>query len=180
MQITSPLEPFWHKSIKNGLPNCLTIAGSMTQHMQQASECCLQVKLLAQAWQSPRLSEALMLAISKYSCVMAREVHLLCEDEICMFARSLFPVDALFGRGWQLQYLGEKPLGPLLFSDPKLHRSPFDFAILRAGDEDYDKATAHLTVKPDLLWARRSVFYWQQKELMVEEVFLPSSLWMSS
>ena len=107
---------------------------------------------------------------------MVREVYLLFDDQICMFARSLFPIATLLGKGWQLQYLGEKPLGTLLFGDPNLDRSPFDFALLRAGDEDYDKAIMHLRVKPKTLWARRSVFYWQQKELMVEEVFLPHLL----
>jgi chorismate--pyruvate lyase len=178
MQIIHPLEPIWHDNLSQ-VPTQLRATGSMTHYMQQRSERCFQVKLLAQTWQNPRSSEALALSISKYSSVLLREVYLLCDDVVCMFARCLFPTDALFGKSWQLQYLGEKPLGELLFNDPKLRRSPFEFALLRAGDEDYAKATAHLSVKPDLVWARRSIFCWQQKELMVEEVFLPGLIFDS-
>lgn len=170
------LEPVWHKNTQPEMPSELTIADSMTKYMQQASKQSFQVKLLAQTFKNPRPSEAFLLSISKYRGVMVREVYLLCDDQICMFARSLFPIDTLFGKGWQLQYLGEKPLGSLLFNDPKLGRSPFDFVKLHFWDEDYEKATTHLAIKPDFLWARRSVFYWHQKELMVEEVFLPHFL----
>ena len=171
-----PLEPVWHKNMQPDMPGGLAVLGSMTERMQQASKQCFQVKPLSQTFKSPRQSEALLLSISKYKGLMVREVYLLCDDQICMFARSLFPIATLFGKSWQLQYLGKKPLGTLLFSDPNLGRSPFDFALLRDGDEDYHKATMHLRVKPKTLWARRSVFYWQQKELMVEEVFLPHLL----
>lgn len=171
-----PLEPAWHKNTQPGMPSELTALGSMTKRMQQASKQCFQVKLLAQTFKNPRPSEALLLSVSKYKGVMVREVYLLCDDQICMFARSLFPIATLFGKSWQLQYLGEKPLGALLFSDPKLCRSSFDFAKIYPCDEDYGKATSHLAIKPDFLWARRSIFYWQQKELMVEEVFLPHFL----
>ena len=150
--------------------------GSMTQRMQALSERCFEIKQISQTWQRPRASEAKRLALSKYSSLQVREVYLLCDNEICMFARSLFTVDALFGRGWQLQYLGDKPLGALLFKDPRLARGAFEFALLHAGDEDYEKASADLLVKPPTLWARRSIFYWQQKELLVQEVFLPQLL----
>ena len=173
MHIIYPREPLWRKSLPYCLPAQLIASGSMTKYMEEVSEQCLQVKLLAQSWQNPRPSEALALGISRYSCVMAREVYLLCDNEICMFARSLFPVGILPGRGWQLQYLGENPLGLVLFGDPKLHRSPFDFAILHPNNEDYNKATNCLEKKPNFLVARRSIFCWQQKKLMVEEVFLP-------
>jgi chorismate--pyruvate lyase len=173
MQNMYPREPLWRKKTPYYLPAQLISTGSMTKYMQNRSEQCFQVKLLTQSWQNPRPSEALALGISKYSCVMVREVYLLCDNAISMFARSLFPVGILPGRGWQLQYLGESPLGLVLFSDPKLHRDPFDFAILNSNNEDYNKATGHLIIKPDLLPARRSIFCWQKKKLMVEEVFLP-------
>lgn len=173
MQMTYSHEPLWRKSLPCRLPAELITTGSMTKYMQDLSEQCFQVKLLTQSWQNPRPSEALALSISKYSSVIAREVYLLCDNESCMFARSLFPVGILPGRGWQLQYLGENSLGLILFSDPKLQRSSFEFAILDANNEDYKKATNYLEIKPNFLVARRSVFCWQKKNLMVEEVFLP-------
>lgn len=176
MQIIYSLEPAWHKSAQAWMPAAIAIKGSMTKHMQQVSERCFQVKLLTQAFGNPRASEALQLKLSKYSAVMIREVYLLCDGKISMFARSLFPLDVLLSEGWRLWKLGENPLGPVLFSDPKLLRNPFEFAILRDSDADYDKATQHMTVKPDFLWARRSVFRWQGKKLMIEEVFLPDLL----
>ena len=107
--------------------------------------------------------------------VLIREVLLYCDDIPKVFARSLLPLSSLTGEEQHLADIGNQPLGQVLFKNPALQRRNIEVSFF----EHPSCLTKliqelNLPVQP-LLWGRRSVFYLQDKPLMVAEVFLPGA-----
>lgn len=105
--------------------------------------------------------------------VLVREVLLFCDQQPHVFARSLLPLKSLTGEQKALASLGDKPLGQVLFNNPKLHRE-----ILEVAEVLPTPRVGELLAMLDLnqrhnLWGRRSLFTIEHKPLMVAEVFLP-------
>lgn len=105
---------------------------------------------------------------------MVREVELLCNGIPQVYARTLIPEKSLTGRANQLQGLGSKPLGALLFSDPTTKRSRIEYARLTAGDRLYQRAICSMNEPVRRLWGRRTLFCYAGKPLLVNEIFLPA------
>lgn len=110
------------------------------------------------------------------SQVLVREVILFCDDRPQVFARSLLPLTSLTGEEQALANLGEQPLGQVIFSKPNLCRK-----AIEVGQFDHQSTVAQLVKTLELemtesLWGRRSLFYLDEKPLVVAEVFLPHSL----
>lgn len=80
-----------------------------------------RVQLLGQH-QVPLLADERRWLGEQQSCVV-REVILWCDDQPWVFARSVFPLQALAQQQLRLQDLGAKPLGEHLFKQPDLTRS---------------------------------------------------------
>lgn len=91
--------------------------------------------------------------------VYLREVQLIVDDQICVVARSVIPLQTLSGREKRLLRLGNKPLGEYLFAHPHMRRGPLEL-----------KTSAGRGGQPR--YARRSVFYLSGKPLMVSEAFV--------
>jgi chorismate--pyruvate lyase len=104
---------------------------------------------------------------------MVRDVVLICDDSPWVFARTLIPASTLKGPARRLMLLGEKPLGAVLFSDPKVIRGNTMFARLTPGHTLFDVACEHLEHQPELLWGRRTLFYLAKRPILVNELFLP-------
>jgi chorismate--pyruvate lyase len=104
---------------------------------------------------------------------LVRDVVLLCDDAPWVFARTLIPVSTLKGPARRLMLLGEKPLGAVLFSDPKVIRGNTLFARLTPGHTLFDVACEHLEHQPERLWGRRTLFYLANRPILVNELFLP-------
>jgi chorismate--pyruvate lyase len=69
--------------------------------------------------------------------------------------------------------LGEKPLGAVIFSAPKVRRGITQYARLLPRHPLYAAATAHVATKPRELWGRRTLFYLSGRPILVNEIFLP-------
>lgn len=138
--------------------------GSLTQRLIDASDGDFRVELVFQGWSHPRRSEALALGIHPRQRVLIREVRLIGRGRTWVHARSIIPASTLTGPQRRLRYLGERPLGAVLFRDPAMRRGPIETCLL----------PRHLLTRR--LWARRSVFYLDGKPLLVSEVFLPALL----
>jgi chorismate--pyruvate lyase len=110
--------------------------------------------------------------MAPHALALVREVELCCGEQPWVFARSLIPLQSLQGAGRRLQFLGDRPLGSLLFSDPKATRGPMEFARLLPGHCLYEKALANRAQRPAQLWGRRTLFFFAGKPLLVNEVFL--------
>src|SRR5215471_11178963 len=65
--------------------------GSMTMRLRQACRQSFKVNQCFQSWQRPRYSEAKILGQSERQLAVIREVELLCDGEIWVSARSVFP-----------------------------------------------------------------------------------------
>lgn len=108
--------------------------------------------------------------------VLVREVFLHCGDTPMVYAYSVLPLGALHGPWKRLGRLGDKPLGLVLFNDPRVRRSPLEFKKLGPHHPLYRRACRGSAACPAHLWARRSTFRLGGGAIRVTEVFLPTVL----
>ncbi|MBQ0757767.1 MAG: chorismate lyase [Amphritea sp.] len=136
-------------------------SGSLTRHLMQASNGDFRVEVVRQLWHRPTRSEALALGISPRQMALIREVQLIGLGQPWVFARTIIPATTLTGKQRQLNTLGNRSLGTVLFRDPTMRRGPLQISKLRLSNNE-------------TVWARRSVFRLANKPLLVAEVFLPA------
>lgn len=167
----------WHHYQRNPLiqidqlwRSWLLDRGSLTQRLINASNGDFRVRKLQQSWQYPTPSEAACLGLKPRQLAMVREVELLCHNQPWVYARSVFPQATLTGRLRSLKKLDTRPLGALLFSEPSMRRSHFEVAALNnANLANYFSSTSDR-----FAWGRRSLFFIDEKPLLVAEIFLPA------
>lgn len=135
--------------------------GSLTQHLLQASNGDFKVEVVRQLWAQPTRSEALALGISPRQIALIREVQLVGLGQPWVFARTIIPVTTLTGKQRELNFLGSRSLGTVLFRDPTMRRGALQISRLKLKSGE-------------AVWARRSVFQLANKPLLVAEVFLPA------
>ena len=148
-------------------------SGSLTQRLRCACAGRFRVRVLHQGWTRPGRDEARVLGLRLDAWAWTREVQLLCDERPWVFARSLIPARTLRGRGRRLTQLGTRPLGQVLFTDPGVRRGPVEIARIVAGQRLHQQAFAGLAEPPDAIWGRRSVFWIEERPLLVCEIFLP-------
>jgi chorismate--pyruvate lyase len=170
-----PHTAFWHTPLllaPRHLREWLSARGSLTErliaHFPQFS-----VHVLAQGFQRPHADERTILGLAQNRAEVAcREVLLCSQGQALVFAHSVTRRASLkhgfhlFGRA------GSRPLGALLFANPKIHRSHLAWCKLNRRHPLWQKAVAVVGPQPSELWARRSVFYVENDQLLVTEVFL--------
>ena len=144
--------------------------GSLTQRLIDASNGAFQVRILRQGWQRPSCSEAQCLGLKPRQLAIVREVELLCFGQPWVYARSVFPQHTLTGRLRSLKKLDTRPLGALLFSDPSMQRSHFEIAALN----NPKLANYFNDNSNNFAWGRRSLFFLDEKPILVAEIFLPA------
>jgi chorismate--pyruvate lyase len=171
------IKNIWHSPNHfklNELPlrNWLLDNTSLTQRLRKHCKTEFKVKLLEQNWQYPLAKEIRLLKLSLKEYVRIRHVYLYCQDKPCVFAKTLIPQSTLSGKYRRLARLGTLPLGTILFAHNSLQRSELQIARLQPRDDLYQLAIANLENPPPFLWARRSIFYLDNKSLLVYEVFL--------
>ena len=146
-------------------PQCwqrwLTDRASLTQHLITASQDHFRVEVVRQGWARPTRSEAQELGIPMRQLALIREVHLLGNDQVWVYARSIIPASTITGRERQLSHVGNRSLGTILFTDPTMRRGPLQITRLKLTNQQK-------------VWARRSTFFLSGKPLLVCEVFLPA------
>ena len=156
------IDPLWH--------SWLLDRGSLTQRLIKASNGAFRVRKLHQSWQYPTPSEAACLGLKPRQLAMVREVELLCHNQPWVYARSVFPQATLTGRLRCLKKLDTRPLGALLFSEPSMRRTHFEVAALN----NADLANYFTSSSDRFSWGRRSLFFIDEKPLLVAEIFLPA------
>ncbi len=132
------------------------------------------MRLLHQGWGTPLNTESRILKMRRGMLALVRDVELLCDHTPWVFARTLIPVSSLKGAAQRLTQLGEKPLGAVLFSDPKVTRGATQVARLLPRQPLFETACHDLSEKPDYLWGRRTLFYMGKRPILVNEIFLPT------
>ncbi|HSC66847.1 MAG TPA: chorismate lyase [Cellvibrio sp.] len=152
------------------LQDWLLDSGSLTARLIAKSDGQFRVRVLRQFIGVPRLDERQILGMQRSTLALVREVILYGEDQPWVFARSLLPLASLTGSLRHLRKQNNRPLGAFLFSQPQLTRSPIALARI---SRDHTYVPGEL-MGAEPLWGRRSVFYLEQKPLLVSEVFLPA------
>ncbi len=150
----------------------LTDRGSLTARLKGFCPGRFSVVVLGEQWVRPDPSEARLLKVRHDQKVLLRQVHLMCGDQLCVYARSVIPLSTLKGRHRRLLFLGDRPLGEYLFKSPTLQRGRIEWGSLTPGSALYK------TAMPDggsgePVWGRRSLFRIDSKSLLVSEFFLP-------
>jgi len=170
------LDSLHTQQIPVSLRSFLFDIGSTTRRIQREYGVTTKVNILRQDWRTPSFNEAQKLRIPRCQSTLIRETYLSCQDKIWMYARAVFPQKLFVGKMRSLLYkLDEQPLGKLLFCEPSMQRSEFEFAALCSRHAEYQWATQQQAA-PNLLWARRSIFLLQAKPLLLTEVFFPAIL----
>lgn len=150
----------------------LTDRGSLTARLMAHSHR-FRVLPLRQQLASVNQDEADLLQLPPQRQALVREVLLLCDEQPAIFAHSIIGSDEL-RRTWRfVARLGNRPLGAVLFADPRIQRQPLHYKALDARHPLYRRAAEQLPQVPSRLWARRSLFTLNHAPLLVTEVFLP-------
>ena len=137
----------------------------------------IEIELLNHEWTLKTFEETYPYVI-KTEPLFLREIYMRCDDVPWWYARTLIPKTTYHLRQSRLDALGACPLGDLLYHDPLIVRTPFEYSALSPSTPEYKQALSHLPLCSgiDLLWARRSIFWIEKKPLFLMEVFLPTLL----
>lgn len=173
-------EPVWYfrRELRQGqvpvdLADWLFDAGSLTARLSASCPGQFRVAVQSQLWRTPQHNEIRRLGMRERQMSLVREVYLYCGTCPMVFARTVIPRQTLRGRQKHLSGLGSRSLGSVLFADPQMRRDELEVARIHRDHRLYHKAISLLDKVPDSIWGRRSVFYLDDKPLLVSEIFLP-------
>ncbi|QUN05818.1 chorismate lyase [Shewanella yunxiaonensis] len=159
-QVSFPVSP---------LKDWLIADGSLTQRLKQ---CCEQfeVQLLGERELTPLPGEWPDITQQLW----IREALLCLDGRPWIFARTLAPLTL---SQQQLQHLGNRPLGELLFSDSQCHAGMMEWGLAPATGNIQQLARALGQVEGVTeIWGRRRHFSYRQQPLVVAEFFLPEAV----
>ena len=174
--ITSPLiSPLWLEQRHLRVPpeaqtlDWLFDQGSLTRRLTALSDGSFSVVPLFEGWQPLRQDECAALNLPQASVGWVREVYLRGHEQPWVFARSVAAKSALEDGGLNMDELGTRSLGELLFCDQAFERGPLQVC-------GYPREWLPSTDQSEGLWGRRSLFSRGALSVLVAEVFLPK-LW---
>lgn len=136
--------------------------GSLTAHLEQRAGQAIRVKIIHECHQPIDRQTKKLLGLPSHRPALAwvREVELFGNEKTAWVrAKSIFPLPSLTGNAKRLRHLKRTPIGYVMFK--KNRRLPHKRTIF------YDKDSQ--------LWGRNTVYDWQGRKILVQEVFLLSS-----
>ena len=156
------------------LPAAQTLAwlfdeGSLTRRLTALSHDAFSVTPLFEGWQVLRDDECATLQLPTGSEGWVREVYLRGHGEAWVFARSVAARSALQDGGLNMDELGSRSLGELLFCDQAFQRRAIEVC-------HYPRQWLPAECQASGLWGRRSRFDRGALSVLVAEIFLPA-LW---
>lgn len=172
-------EPVWkptahqRHTIPNDYLHWVQDSGSLTKKLVNKANGHFSVSVLTQSIRSIPLSEKKLLQSSLQQWALVREVVLYGNNTPWVYARTAIPLSTLKGPLRRLHYLGNRPLGEQLFTDPTMQRGQLEAAkIYPHHIPDAIVGSGHAVSQNT--WGRRSVFYLSSQPLLVSEIFLPA------
>ncbi len=166
-----PARPFFVGQAPKRLQSWLTDNESLTKKLICHCAGQFRVRVQREYWQRPLPSEAAQLGLARGSITFIREVHLTCDEQRWVFARTIIPLKTLRGALPQLTQLGTQPLGAVLFANRSVTRGALQVAQIKSLHYMYNEATLGST-QTSALWGRRSLFFLHGAPLLVNELFL--------
>ena len=149
--------------------------GSLTRQIQQHCKN-FRVEPVFQSLSKACEDEIAILKLRSRELAHVREVFLYCGKTPVVFAHSVVARKNLRGAWHDLNKLGNKSLGTVLFTNPAIKRTPLSFRKLNLAHPLFHRACKSMRFEPDNLWARRSLFTLHGQPILVTEVFLPAIL----
>jgi chorismate--pyruvate lyase len=147
-------------------------SGSLTRRLKHLCGGGFRVRLLRQAWDKPFADESRALKLAMGRRAVVREVALQWGDRPLVLARSVIPAKTLRGVDRRLAHLGTRPLGEILFADPRMHRKHLELTEL--APERWRKDCPGTGAIARRVWGRRSLYgLGAGHTLLVAEFFLP-------
>ncbi|PWB30324.1 chorismate--pyruvate lyase [Pseudomonas sp. SDI] len=146
--------------------------GSLTRRLTRLSADHFSVTPLVEGWQTLRADECLALGLTPGSQGWVREVYLRGHGQPWVFARSVAGRAALLDGGLDLEALGSRSLGELLFCAEGFARQAIEVCHYPAAWLPTEHAEANL-------WGRRSRFDRGALSVLVAEIYLPA-LWQAA
>lgn len=134
----------------------------------------LRVVVLSETMEIPLLNEREKLGMQADEQAWVRCVLLKCANKNWVYARTIIPNFIAKNPWYDVQYLGTKPLGEVLFENAGIWRSEFEFSSNKLDYWPYlvdNLANKDQLTRPG--FARRSLFKQQNASLLLTEVFLP-------
>ncbi len=172
------LVPVWlPQSRLAPLPDAQTLGwlfdeGSLTRRLTRLSNDGFSVTPLFEGWQTLREDECAALDMPAKSEGWVREVYLRGHGQAWVFARSVAARSALQDGGLNMDELGSRSLGELLFCDQAFQRRAIEVCRYPLEWLPAESRTAGL-------WGRRSRFDRGALSVLVAEIFLPT-LWLAA
>jgi chorismate--pyruvate lyase len=168
----NPVRSSQSHHIPPGAESWLFEPGSLTQRLRALCGPDFRVRLLRQDWGRPFPDEAQALGIVRARRAVVREVLLQCGDRPLVAARSVIPAETLRGAGHSLARLGTRPLGEILFRDPRLERTHLELCAVEP--RQWRRGLSGLAVPAARVRGRRSWYRIGAGRLLVAEFFLPA------
>lgn len=172
------LVPVWlPQSRLTPLPDAQTLdwlfdEGSLTRRLTRLSNDGFSVMPLFEGWQALRDDECAALDLPTKSEGWVREVYLRGHGQAWVFARSVAARSALQDGGLNMDELGSRSLGELLFCDQAFQRRAIEVC-------HYPLEWLPVESQAPGLWGRRSRFDRGALSVLVAEIFLPT-LWLAA
>ena len=163
---------------RTSLRDWLSAPGSLSKRLARTGKV-YEVQVLRQAVTPLRARERSALGMPRSGCTLVREVILRVDGEPLVWARSSLHQSALAGPWKALKGLGNRPLGHLLYDDPRVQRSVLEprrlarFGHTRRQMCKQWLAATGAPASPQMLWSRNSVFTRRKAQLRVMELFVP-------
>jgi chorismate--pyruvate lyase len=174
-------EPLWlenRQGLRHKLPGNVQSwtyeSDSLTQRLRNYYGDAVAVKILLQRWNIPFLSERRLLKLSEHNYSLTREVLLHVNGKPLILARTIIPVTTIKAAKSNLSRLGNRPLGEIIFSYPKLERMAMDIALINPPTWTQSALAEAGIDQP--IWGRRTVYAIAHKQMLVSEFFLPEVL----
>jgi chorismate--pyruvate lyase len=176
-------EPLWQENrqglrhkIPGNVQSWVYESDSLTQRLRHFYGAGVAVKVLLQRWQPPFLSERRLLKLHEHHYSLTREVLLHVNGKPLILARTIIPAATVKTAKSNLSRLGNRPLGEVIFSYPKLERIAMDITLINPS-----VWTPSVLAEADIkqpVWGRRTVYAIAHQHMLVNEFFLPEVLAM--
>ena len=155
-----------------GLSKWVRSGGSLTARIME--KCGkFSVRHVSNRFSRANRDELGRIGVKRNEAVLVREVYLCCADTPVVFAHSVASRGSLKGPWRKLRFLGQKSLGSAYLSSPRVERDDLEFLSISNRHPLYEKSCKYMKIRPEKLWARRSLFFIGRSAILVTEVFLP-------
>lgn len=174
-------EPQWKKILSGKKPllssevqSWVYEKGSLTRRLKQTYADSFAVEILFHRWKPAFLSECNLLKLPHQQFNLIREVLLHADGKPLILARTILPKQTIKVAKRNLSHLGNRPLGEVIFSYPKLERLELNTCCIQPKQWNtplIDKVNIEQTI-----WGRRTVYAIHHQQMLVSEFFLPGAL----